>query len=389
MIGSIQSEERCRLCGSKFKDNGRALICPNHPKETAHRHFKINFKTVWKRARTYDEAARILNGLRYKFDEGSFDARDYRRDEPLGFENLSGQWLGVKQHEVKRKSYNNIRNYMSKAGVSFGNRNIKTIGYAELEDFLVAQSCASKTRADMRSCLHSFWTWLRRRRILRPDQIPEFPTVSFELGFRKLISPETQEAVLEEIHRISYHINPKVWLGVKWCMTYPNTRPGEFISILEEHINLDTGTILIPHPKEKKSKLIPLIHEDWDLLRTMPRGFPKHRFFRHAAGISGVKAGKPFGEKYFYKWWVKACGNLGIEGVDLYGGTRHSTVTRIGDTDSPETAREASGHSTSKAFDRYRQLRTERLREIYEEAAGERASKNRLNMLDKKTGRSD
>ena len=40
----------------------------------------------------------------------------------------------------------------------------------------------------------------------------------------------------------------------------------------------------------------------------------------------GYSAGTPFGEKYLYKWWKRACANLGIEGVDLYGGTRHSST---------------------------------------------------------------
>jgi hypothetical protein len=30
-----------------------------------------------------------------------------------------------------------------------------------------------------------------------------------------------------------------------------------------------------------------------------------------------------FVRKVLYKYWKKACANPGIEGVDLYGGTRH------------------------------------------------------------------
>jgi hypothetical protein len=39
--------------------------------------------------------------------------------------------------------------------------------------------------------------------------------------------------------------------------------------------------------------------------------------------------GQPFGEKYLYKWWKRTCANLGIEDVDLYSGTRHSSATAL------------------------------------------------------------
>jgi hypothetical protein len=42
-----------------------------------------------------------------------------------------------------------------------------------------------------------------------------------------------------------------------------------------------------------------------------------------------VRPGQPFGNKYLYKGWIKACENLGVEGLDLYGGTRHTTTTEL------------------------------------------------------------
>ncbi|PKN70252.1 MAG: hypothetical protein CVU54_06510 [Deltaproteobacteria bacterium HGW-Deltaproteobacteria-12] len=62
---------------------------------------------------------------------------------------------------------------------------------------------------------------------------------------------------------------------------------------------------------------------------------------------------KPFGIKYFYKWWVKACANLGVEDVDLFGGTRHSTVRALRRHYSPEQIKEAAMSKTNKAFERY------------------------------------
>ncbi|MFC1815986.1 hypothetical protein ACFL0M_08595, partial [Thermodesulfobacteriota bacterium] len=46
--------------------------------------------------------------------------------------------------------------------------------------------------------------------------------------------------------RISYSINPKIWLGIKFLSTYINLRPGELISIKEGHIDFERGMIFIP-----------------------------------------------------------------------------------------------------------------------------------------------
>ena len=204
MLGGIYTNQRCPVCGRRFKDNGRnALICPEHPQHKADRLF-VRFKNVFRRFSSYNEANRFLTGLRYKWDEGTFDERDYRKENPLGFENLALQWLEVKRKEVKRSSFRKIENHMWRAIREWRQRNIKTLGYAEIEDFLLSQKAkrgdreiSDKTRANIRSTLHSFWVWLGKRRILRPDQIPEFPQVSFELSFRNIVDKETQYAIIE------------------------------------------------------------------------------------------------------------------------------------------------------------------------------------------------
>ena len=94
-------------------------------------------------------------------------------------------------------------------------------------------------------------------------------------------------------------------------------------------------------------------------------GFPEHNFFRSCKGEEGVAPDVPFNEKRLYKWWKKACANLGVEGVDLYGGTRHSSVTALREFCTPEEIKRATMHSTNQAFERYYQTDGEELRKIY------------------------
>lgn len=375
MIGGIYTNQRCPICGCKFKDDGKkGLFCSDHAEYGATKFF-VRFKGgIFRRFNDYESAQRFLTGLRYKYDEGSFDIRDYRKDNPLGFENLALQWLKVKREQVKSKSYRNLENYISRAINAWGQTNIKYLGYAEIEDFLFGQRMegtnrfiSSKTRANIKSALHAFWVWLRKRRVLAASQMPEFPEVPFELGFRKVIDKNTQTAIIAEVRNLSYHINPKIWIGIKWLATYISIRPGELLNIKEGDFDLCLGVVFIPHPKEKKPKTVPLIEEDAELLRSLPRGLPDLFFFRHVPGVSGVKAGQRFGEKYFYKWWKKACDNLGVEGVDLYGGTRHSSARALRSFRSPEEIKRATMHSTNKAFERYFQIELEDVRNIYGE----------------------
>ena len=59
-----------------------------------------------------------------------------------------------------------------------------------------------------------------------------------------------------------------------------------------------------------------------------------------------------------------ACQNIGIKGLDLYEGTRHSTTTVLAIEIGGVGAREATGHETNKAFDRYCQAQEIRALEM-------------------------
>jgi len=256
--------------------------------------------------------------------------------------------------------------------------------YGEIEDFLHSQEVSDKTKSNMKSGLHSFFVWVKRREKI---PMPDFPEMPFELGFRKIIDQDTQsaiidevwrnnvtievqQAIIEEVKRISFDIEPKIWLGIKLLATYIKIRPGEMRNVRERDINLESGFIHIPHPKEgsrKQGRFAYLDAEDVDLIKSFPRSIdPDSYFFRHMATRSGIKVGVQFGPKCFKKWWDKACDNLGVKGVDLYGGTKHSTATALGEFLTPEEIkRGGTGSATNKAFERYFQpRRTESVRVV-------------------------
>lgn len=89
-----------------------------------------------------------------------------------------------------------------------------------------------------------------------------------------------------------------------------------------------------------------MLDDGMDLVSSLPRGEPEEYFFRHGSG-------KPFGINHLYRSWKQACKNLGIEGVDLYGGSRHSSAIALKKYRNTEEIKRATMHSASKTFERY------------------------------------
>jgi integrase len=301
-----------------------------------------------------------LTGLRYETDKGSFDIRDYQKEQPLSFSNLTQKYIQYKKEEIR--SWGKISYHLDYAKDFFKNQNIKNIAEGELEDFLhfLPEHLSGKTKKNIFTTLHAFWAWVQKREKKKNPyfQVPEFPKIEYQLAWRKIVTKETQWTILEETKRIA---PAKVYLGWLWLATYTNVRPLELINVKEGDFDLKGGTLEINYNKERKPKRICLLGEDVDLVKSFPTALPYLYFFRH------IKNGQRFGPKYLNVWWLRACKNLGIKEVTLYPGTRHSSLTDIRERFGYDRAKTASGHSTNKAIDRYLITNPENMRELYAE----------------------
>lgn len=315
----------------------------------------VRFGKVSKRFKILKDAERFLTGLRFKSDEGSFDARDYRRSNPLSFTNLSEKWRIAKKAEARLNSYRSICNHLRRAQDHFKDTNVKEIQYADLDDFIKAQEdIGNKTKHNILATIHSFYVWMRRRQEIH--EIPEFPEVKFVLGYRRTVDKDLQQAILDDIEK---HEPFKVYLGIRFLSTYISCRPMEIMNLLHANVDVKNGYIYIPEPKEKKYKSVPILPEDGELLAALPRT---------SMYVFG-EDGKRFGCNRFYKAWKRACARLKIEGVDLYGGTRHSSARALRSSFSPEQIKRASMHSSNAAFERYFKMESDDVRSIYQKSA--------------------
>jgi integrase len=230
-----------------------------------------------------------------------------------------------------------------------------------VETFLNALPFASKTKLNILNTLKQFWQWAAKCHKIEPIDWPELGKV--EMAFRKTVSLDVQEAI---INNIKAHEPFRVWLCIKWLANYISIRPSEMLSIPEGDIDRVRGHLIVRDTKERNTKIVPLTDKDQALLKELPLAFnPAMPFFRHDGHRGHTKDGGRFSRKMIWAAWKRACARLGVEGVDLYGGTKHSTAVGVRELLGYEEVRKMTGHTTNKAFDRYIQLQGEALRGLY------------------------
>ncbi|UQZ90870.1 hypothetical protein C4J81_17295 [Deltaproteobacteria bacterium Smac51] len=365
MKGSIHSDQTCPICGSRFKSvEPKGLFCPDHPGQSPHK-FVVRYGKITKRFDNYPAALQFLTGLRFQEGSGQFDPRDYQvKAKPLSFDRLADEWLELKVIQVRSGSMPPLRNAMRRATNIWGSANIKSIKYSQVEDLMKSLDLSAKTKKNTLDALKQFWAWVADRYDIPP--LKKWPRLGTpEMKFRKTVSIADQEAILAEVYKIASPTRIRSWIGIKWLCTYISVRPGEMLNLKEGDIDRRRGLLIFPHPKERRPKVVPLLDEDRELLSTLPLAFPDMPFFRHEINADKKDAGKKFGPNRFYRDWKAACSVLGLEGVDLYGGTKHSTAMGLRDVATYEEVRKMTGHTTNKAFDRYLQLEGENMKSLF------------------------
>ncbi len=367
MKGNIYTREKCRICGGIMShiETKNGCYCRKHPKEQATGKFFVRFgKDLYKTFKTYTEASRYLNGLRYETDQGTFDIRDHQSNNPLGFSNLADQYLNFKKKQ-NLVSFYHIKRFMLQASEYFKNINVKHIKRKDIRNFLDTLDVSDKTKKNTASQLHDFWyNYLyEEEELINLYQLPKFPKIEYELGFRKITDIETREKIVNQVKKDTYSYNPKIWLAIDLLCSYGKIRPIDIRRIKEGDFDIKYGFMTIWRPSKSKKKKAPKVISlkllDYHIkeIKKIKKQFPatdEMLFFRHTEKSRFPNTG--IGKDYLYRAWKKACKHFNIYDLDLYGGTRHSSTTEIAKLLGRKKAKEFSGHDTDQAFDRYCQI---------------------------------
>ncbi|MFZ2447469.1 MAG: tyrosine-type recombinase/integrase [Syntrophobacteraceae bacterium] len=279
----------------------------------------------------------------------------------------------VESEDLKKATWVHLRADMQKMIEAFGNTNVKEVNFSQIRDFFRDLESASKTKLNIRTNLHAFYRWLVSCKIITSSQVPEIPTFKVKMGYRKTVTKPDQQSILEEIKRAAVACgNPRIYLAIKILATHVNLRPGDIFQVFEEDVDLKEGVIVINDHKTiehtQMPKYAPVTQQDLELMRSLPRGFGKMHYFRFDKSMKGYPANSPFGKKLLRKWWKRACEKLEIEGVGLYGGTRHSTARHLRKSKTVDEVKRLVGDRTNEAFNRYLEVDFAELREGAEAA---------------------
>jgi len=245
---------------------------------------------------------------------------------------------------------------------------VTQIDFAVLEDLKVdlLGRLAPKTVYDTFGFLKTFLSWCLARGEI--TSLPNYPKLSKKMGKRDILDKATQSLVVEKVYELYWNHAPRACVGIELLCTYPKIRPGELRQVQEKHINLRYPAIVIPSPKESVNpKTVDILPEHAELIRSLPRGFPEMYFLRYDYPLPGRRVGDRFGKDYLYRVWRETCKVLGVKGVPLYPGTKHTTISDWARKYSEARIQQAAG-VLSEAIRRYTVLGEEDCVSLYQEA---------------------
>lgn len=371
MKGGIYSDERCPRCGKPFEDNEKdGLQCPSHPDQRAST-FKVKFKGLCRRFSRYHDAKDLLDGWRWEERQGKFNAKEYMASKPQSVLKQAERFLEIRKADLRPEGYRRYVYHYKTLSNHLGDVSITRINYSVLEDlkYDLLKRYAPKTVYDTFGFLKTLLGWCVEREELK--ELPRFPKLSKKMGMRKIFDKHTQATVLNKVYEMYWKRAPRACIGIELLCTYPKIRPAELRQVQEKHLDLRSGTITIPDPKEQDDpKTIRLLEKHVRLIQSLPRGFPEMYFLRYDYPVKGRKVGQRFGRDYLYHVWRKTCETLGLEGVPLYPGTKHTTMSDWGRKFPEALIHEASG-VISNAMRRYLVLGQEDCITLYEDALPE------------------
>ncbi len=362
MLGGLYTQEKCPTCNNSLEiDTKReGFFCHQHPEQVYRSKIFVKFpQGIFKRFGTdWMAAYQFLHGLRHESTQGKFDAREYQKESPLSFERYAARYLEAKRRKGLR-SIQEVERIITQAAKFFSKRSVKVITRGDLSEYLFALNVSDKTRHNHMTQLRNFFRFVQKEE--RPNLFipPDMPEIEFDLGWRNTVDIETQTRILQQIHDDHYISNPKIYIAVALLCNHLELRPDDIRRIDEGDVSAK-GEIIIRKPTKKKNRFHVVYvcpsGELQTMIIEMKKRFPalpSVPFFRHHPKHNKVKPDSPFGVKLLYKVAKAAMKKHGIDDVDLYALTRHSTVTALADAFGEDAGREATDHRTNAAFSRY------------------------------------
>ncbi len=373
----IRPKGHCPKCKGTFKwDDKDGYICPDcltHPRrylidffykgERIRRATTLDGKTL----RSFADAHALLRQAENEIEAHKFDPTRWKSKEKIEFQfaYLIDKWYKEKQDLMKKgklapsyvpKLMTYIKHYYLPY---FGNTDVREIFGVQIKDFArkLPDRLSLKYQKNVLDGLRHFFRWLREDRLI--DDVPVFPKIEVPEYSFKVITPETQDLILENIH--FKHRPIFTFLFNQGC------RPSEARALKWKDIEGDivtyrrtwSGRTLKETTKTKRIRHNLLFPETMNALP--PRRFPEDFVFTHGKN-------RPYSADLLNKLFRNATGELELD-ITLYEATKHSFGTRyVNDGVSRDLLKEWFGHTKIEMTERYSKIKVvDAFRQMFDE----------------------
>ena len=347
------------------------------------REFFLDFRPygrVWSNRgiRITDEATarRVLEQIRGQVADGTSLVEVLARYQPTGANtNLVpswlDRWLEIKQRQSdsgdRSPTYlSELRRYAKPAEGHFSwwkNRSIHEISYGALEDWslwLADRNLSPKTRRNVIGAFRSFLGWLKLRGEIR--EVPAAPLPRLNEYVPRVLSIEQQDLVLEAI--------PEAARGIFLALAHLGLRPGEARAL--DVSDYRDGWLTVDKAFKGTHGSAPIRGTKTGSVKRLPVGealtewVGKHvdptARLRGAALFVNPNTGRRWTHCVLRDYWLRAANSVGLEGVRLYEGTKHTMATDAVRRGVAERALQAFlGHRDARSTRRYARLSDEAL----------------------------
>ncbi|KJU85050.1 protein containing Integrase, partial [Candidatus Magnetobacterium bavaricum] len=194
----------------------------------------------------YSRAIRRMTVIRSEIDNKTFNPDDFMASkikERL-METKLNDWLEQKseEEEANELSPDTIRHYQSYTKNHFipyfKGLDVKEVEFHHIENFKdrLPKRLKIKTRRNILNALHSFFTWLRRKGIIK--EVPNFPEIrGDDAKMRTSIDIDQQQEVLKRL--------PKHHRDIFAFAFETGLRGGELCALKVKDVDLNRKTILV------------------------------------------------------------------------------------------------------------------------------------------------
>jgi integrase len=329
------------LCWDLVADLGRIRSRRNG------REFFLDFRPygrLWSNRgiRITDEATarRLLEKIRGQVADGTPLVEVLARYQPADAKaNLVptwvARWLEVKERQTESGDRSptyliELRRYAGTDGHFswWKNHGIQDVSYGTLEDWslwLADRSLSPKTRRNVIGAFRSFLGWLKQRGEIR--DVPQAPLPRLPEYVPRVLSIEEQDLILEAI--------PDGARGIFLAMAHLGLRPGEARAAdvsdyrdgwltIDKAFKGTQGSAPIRGTKTGQAKRLPV--GEWLAAWIAQHVDPTSRLLGGPLFVN-PRTGRRWTHCVLRDQWIRAAESVGLEGVRLYEGTKHTMAT--------------------------------------------------------------